>query len=75
MEGYRINNNIRKLRFDHDEMTQSGLAKKIGATRQTIIAIEKGKYTPSLDLAFRIAAAFDVAITEVFWYEKLEETK
>ncbi len=75
MDGYEIKNNIRKLRFEHDEMTQSGLAKLIGATRQTIIAIEKEKYSPSLDLAFRIAAAFDVPIGEVFWYEKLEETK
>ena len=74
MDGYEIKNNIRKLRFEHDEMTQSTLAKKIGATRQTIIAIEKGKYAPSLDLAFRIAIAFDVEIGEVFWYEKLEET-
>lgn len=75
MDGYEIKNNIRKLRFEHDEMTQSALAKKIGATRQTIIAIEKGKYTPSLDLAFRIAIAFGVEIGEVFWQEKLEETK
>ena len=74
MDGYEIKNNLRKLRFEHDEMTQSGLAKMIGATRQTIIAIEKGKYAPSLDLAFRIAIAFDVEIGEVFWYEKLEET-
>ena len=74
MDGYEIKNNIRKLRFEHDEMTQSTLAKKIGATRQTIIAIEKGKYAPSLDLAFRIAIAFGVEIGEVFWYEKLEET-
>ena len=75
MEGYQIKNNIRKLRFENDEMTQSALAKKIGATRQTIIAIEKEKYSPSLDMAFRIAVAFGVSITEVFWYEKLEETK
>lgn len=69
MEDYQIKNNIRKLRFLQDEMTQSELAKKIGATRQTIIAIEKEKYSPSLDLAFRIAMAFEVPIGEVFWVE------
>jgi putative transcriptional regulator len=75
MEKYQIRNDIRKLRFLHGEMTQSDLAKKIGATRQTIIAIEKDKYSPSLDLAFRIAQAFDTPIGEVFWYEKVAETK
>jgi len=53
----------------HD-MTQEDLAQKIGVTRQTILAIEKGKYVPSLDLAFRIARHFDVNIEEVFTYEK-----
>jgi len=75
MVGYQIKTNIRKLRFEHDEMTQNELAKKIGATRQTISAIEKGKYTPSLDMAFRIAIAFDVPIGDVFWCEELEEVK
>ena len=75
MDSNQIKNSIRKLRFEHDEMTQAELAKKIGATRQTIGAIEKGKYTPSLDLAFRIAIAFDVPIGEVFWYEELDEVK
>lgn len=64
-----IQNNIRKLRFYHDEMTQKELAKKIGVTRQTIIAIEKGKYSPSLELAFRIAFVFDVPLEEVFSYD------
>ena len=68
-----ITNNIRKLRFFADEMTQQQLAEKAGASRQTIIAIEAGKYSPSLELAFRIAEAFGVKITEVFDYEVKEE--
>ena len=65
-----ITNNIRTLRFFADEMTQLELAEKIGASRQTILNIEAGKYTPSLDMAFRIADAFGVAIGEVFDYRK-----
>jgi putative transcriptional regulator len=65
----RINNNIRKLRFFHEEMTQEELAKKVGVTRQTIIAIEKGKYSPTLELAFRIAHAFGEPLEEVFTYD------
>lgn len=61
-----ITNNIRKLRFFAVEMTQQQLAEKSGASRQTIIAIEAGKYSPSLELAFRIADAFGVKIDEVF---------
>ena len=61
-----ITNNIRKLRFFADEMTQLELAEKAGASRQTIIALEAGKYTPSLELAFRIAVVFGVSIGEVF---------
>ena len=72
MDEWVIRNNIRKLRFHHDEMTQQQLADKVKVTRQTIVAIEKGKYTPSLDLAFRIARAFDAPLEEVFF---LEETK
>jgi putative transcriptional regulator len=72
MGAWIIRNNIRKLRFHHDEMTQQQLADKVKVTRQTIVAIEKGKYTPSLDLAFRIARAFDAPLEEVFF---LEETK
>jgi len=63
-----ITNCIRKLRFFADEMTQQELAVKAGVSRQTIVAIEKGKYNPSLEMAFRIADAFDVPITEVFQY-------
>lgn len=65
----RINNNIRTLRFFKDEMTQEELAKKVGVTRQTIIAIEKAKYSPSLELAFRIALVFDSPLEEVFSYD------
>lgn len=63
---FEISNNIRKLRFFAEEMTQQELAQKAGVSRQTIIAIEAGKYTPSLELAFRIAYAFGVTISEVF---------
>lgn len=69
---FEITNSIRKLRFFANEMTQQELAEKAGASRQTIIAIEAGKYSPSLELAFRIADAFGVKIGEVFDYEKKE---
>lgn len=65
-----IRNNIRTLRFHHDEMTQQQLADKVNVTRQTIVAIEKGKYSPSLELAFRIARAFDVPLEKVFFLEE-----
>jgi len=64
-----ITNEIRKLRFFANEMTQQQLAEKVGASRQTIISIEAGKYSPSLEMAFRIAEAFNVKIGEVFDYE------
>ena len=64
-----ITNNIRRLRFFASEMTQQELAEKAGVSRQTIIAIEAGKYSPSLELAFRIAGAFGVPIGEVFGCE------
>ncbi len=64
-----IVNNIRRLRFDHDEMTQQALAEHIGVTRQTVNAIELGKYSPSLEVAFRIAAVFGQPLEEVFQYE------
>ncbi|MGR3277598.1 helix-turn-helix transcriptional regulator [Acaryochloris marina NIES-2412] len=73
MSDYRINNNIRKLRFFHNEITQQELAKSVGVTRQTINALEKGKYSPSLELAFRIALAFGVPLNEVFSYD-LDDT-
>jgi putative transcriptional regulator len=65
----RIENRIRRLRFDRDEMTQEELASRAGCTRQTIIALEQSKYVPSIELAFRIARAFDVPLEEVFQYE------
>ena len=64
-----IKNNIRRLRFENNEMTQQQLADKAGVTRQTIIAIEAGKYAPSLTLAFRIAHSFGVPLEDVFQYE------
>ncbi len=64
-----ISNNIRTLRFNHNEMTQQQLADKAGVTRQTIVAIEKGNYSPSLELAFRIALVFDLPLEEVFTFE------
>jgi len=67
-----ILNKIRELRFFADEMTQQTLAQKVGVSRQTIIAIEANKYSPSLKLAFGIANAFGVEITEVFSYEVIE---
>ena len=66
---YEITNQIRKLRCFANEMTQQELAEKAGVSRQTIIAIEAGKYSPSLELAFRIADAFGVSIGEVFEHE------
>ena len=71
----RISNNIRKLRFFHSEMTQQQLAEKVGVTRQTIIAMEQDKYSPSLELAFRIARIFNVPLEEVFSYEATEDGK
>jgi len=65
----QVRNNIRKLRFHHNEMTQEQLAEKVGVTRQTIIAIESAKYSPSLELAFRIAFVFGVPLEEVFSFE------
>ena len=64
-----ISNNIRRLRFDANEMTQQELADKTGVSRQTIVAIEKGNYSPSLELAFRIAYIFQTSLSEVFMYD------
>jgi putative transcriptional regulator len=63
-----IDNRIRRLRFDNYEMTQEELAQKAGCTRQTIIALEQGKYVPSIELAFKIARVFGVTLEEVFQY-------
>ena len=62
----KIKNQIRRLRFDANEMTQEELAKKAGVTRQTIIALEAQKYSPSLELAFKVAKVFDVSLEQVF---------
>jgi len=64
----RVTNNIRSLRFNHGELTQADLADRVGVTRQTIIAIEQGKYSPSLEMAFQIARVFDVPLDAVFQY-------
>jgi putative transcriptional regulator len=61
-----IKNRIRRLRFDHNEMTQEELANRAGCTRQTIIALEQNKYVPSIELAFRVARVFGVPLEEVF---------
>ena len=65
----RISNQIRRLRFEHGEMTQQELADAIGLTRQTVIAIEKNRYSPSLEAAFRIAEVFGVPLDEVFQFQ------
>jgi len=72
MANNNLKNQIRRLRFENSEMTQQELADKAGVTRQTIIAIEAGKYSPSLTLAFKIAKAFKVSIENVFQYEDVE---
>ncbi|HEV7344974.1 MAG TPA: helix-turn-helix transcriptional regulator [Devosia sp.] len=65
-----ISNSIRRLRFEHDEMTQQSLADLIGVTRQTVAAIEQNKYSPSLEAAFRIAEVFGADINEVFQWKR-----
>ena len=72
MKSTAIHNNIRRLRFDAGEMTQQALAEEIGVTRQTLAAIEKGKYSPSLEVAFRIAAVFEVPLEAVFSFHPEE---
>ena len=64
----KVKNRIRRLRFDHEEMTQEELANRAGCTRQTIIALEQGKYVPSITLAFQIARAFGATLEDVFQY-------
>lgn len=64
----RVTNNIRALRFAHNEMTQAELADRIGVTRQTLIAIEQSRYSPTLEMAFRIARVFGVPLDDVFQY-------
>lgn len=73
MGNSHISNNIRNLRFAHHELTQQQLADLVGVTRQTIVAIEKGNYSPSLELAFRIARVFKLQVEEVFTYEEQQD--
>ena len=68
----RVTNQIRRLRFETGEMTQAELAERIGVTRQTIIAIEHGRYSPSLEMAFQIAQALNVSLDDVFQYQQPE---
>ena len=67
-----IGNHLRRLRFEHGEMTQADLAQRIGVTRQTVIAIEQGRYSPSLETAFQIAHVFGVPLDDVFSYPDQE---
>ena len=68
MKPTRVTNDIRRLRFERGEMTQAELAERVGVTRQTIIAIEQGRYSPSLEMAFQIAGALRVTLDDVFHY-------
>jgi putative transcriptional regulator len=68
----KVGNQVRKLRFLHGEMTQEELAKRLGVARQTVIAIERGKYNPSVALAIRIARVFELPVEEVFHLEEAE---
>ncbi len=68
----RVGNQVRKLRFLHGEMTQEELAGRLGVARQTVIAIERGKYNPSVALAIRIARVFELPVEEVFFLEEAE---
>lgn len=69
MAGTPVGNHIRRLRFEHGELTQEGLAQRCGVTRQTIIALEAGRYAPSLELAFRIARTFGGRVDDVFYWQ------
>lgn len=69
MKKLLINNNVRKLRFLNDEMTQKVLSSKVGVSRQTIVAIEKGQYSPTLDLCFKLALVFEKTIDEIFFID------
>ncbi len=72
MKPTKVTNSIRSLRFAHGEMTQAGLVDRVSVTRQTIIAIEQGKYSPSLEMAFQIARVFGVPLDDVFEYSDTE---
>mgnify|MGYP002640322866 CR=1 FL=1 len=70
-----IQNNIRKLRFNADEMTQQELAESIGVSRQTVMAIEARKYSPTLELSFKIAREFGMSLEDIFQYVPLDESQ
>lgn len=70
-----IGNHLRRLRFDHDQMSQAELARIVGVTRQTIVALETGRYAPSLELAMRLAAVFDVGVDDVFHWIDAEKAR
>lgn len=72
MKPTRVTNSIRRLRFERDEMTQAELAERVGVTRQTVIAIEQGRYSPSLEMAFQIAHVLSVPLEAVFQYPNHE---
>ena len=74
MKPTRVTNRIRALRFAHDEMTQAALADRLGVTRQTVIALEQGRYSPSLEMAFQIARVFGLPLDDVFDYPDGEQT-
>lgn len=73
MKPTRVTNRIRALRFEHGEMTQAELGRRIGMTRQSVIAIEQGRYSPSLETAFRIAQVFGVPLDDVFQFTEGEQ--
>ena len=72
MKPTRVTNSIRRMRFENGELTQAELADRIGVTRQTVIAIEQGRYSPSLELAFHIAHVLKVPLDDVFQYPDFE---
>ncbi|MBU1019700.1 MAG: helix-turn-helix transcriptional regulator [Firmicutes bacterium] len=73
MKKLLINNNVRTLRFLHNEMTQKDLAQAVGVSRQTIVAIEKGQYSPTLELCFKLALVFDKTLDEIFFLDPSEK--
>jgi len=75
MQNSEVTNNVRRLRFEHSEMTQQELAERAGVTRQTIIAIEAGKYMPSLPLAFKLARVFNLGVEDVFQLNKDHQSR
>lgn len=75
MTALLIGNNLRRLRFTHEELTQAKLADRVGITRQTIVALETGRYAPSLELAMKLAAVFNCSVDELFFWKDAEQAK